>query len=100
VARWIVAIADSAAIRCIRSSNSMSGRTGRIMDQTTSGMAEAYSVGTELTVAIRMGSINSESRDQWTWTFICASRSMSVWDFFVERDTLRPLCSPAPALLN
>jgi hypothetical protein len=52
-------------------------------------VAEAYNIGSELTVTIRMSRINSERSDQWTRTVICPSRSMSAWDFFAEPDTLR-----------
>jgi hypothetical protein len=57
--------------------------------------AEAHNVSSELTVAIRISGMNNENSDQWTRTLICALRSVSVRDFFVERDKLWLLCPPA-----
>jgi hypothetical protein len=57
----MVLIAHLAASLCIRSSNSMSGHPVRIASQMSSAVAEAYSVNSELTVAIRMNYMNSES---------------------------------------
>jgi hypothetical protein len=70
------------------------------MDQTNSAMAEAYNLASKLTAAIRMSSMNYKSSDQRTWTLRYASHSVSAWDFFVQRDTLRPFCSPALASPN
>jgi hypothetical protein len=91
----MVSIADYAASFYIRCSNSARGRPDRIATQGSSAVAEGLDVSSELTVTIRMNSMNTGQ-----WTLICASCSVSVWDFFVDHDELWSLCSPAPVSRN
>jgi hypothetical protein len=96
----MVSIAHSVARLCIHSSNSVSGRAGRIANQTTSAMPEVSNVGTELTEVIGMGYINSESSYQWACPSIWLLHSVDAWNFLIEGARRSPRCPPAPVPQN